>query len=149
VAVRADARGSIVTATLAWVAVTVAGASACGSRCDTVISLQPVTVQGSPAADLDLSARITAGGRPVPDVRLEFKAGWPPDGGIAFGTATTDADGVAHLHVDDAVGIQSILGKNATTWTKYQAEVSAFQTSQTATQAICIRSGQSSFRYEP
>lgn len=129
-------------------AIVVAG---CGSTCDTAVSVAPVVIQGGgrPSADLDLSARVTAGGRPVPDLRIEFRTGWPPDRGLLMGTEETDSDGVARLHVTDAVGPGSENGPQSVEWTRYQAEVSLVQTSKEASDAVCVRNGQASFRYEP
>lgn len=142
---------------LAKVAVTVllgmatAVAAGCGSSCDTAVSVAPVVIQGvgRASADLDLSARVTAGGRAVPNLRIEFRTGWPPDGGLLMGTEETDQDGVARLHVADAVGPDSENGPQSTEWTKYQAEVSLVQTSKEASDAVCVRNGQASFRYDP
>lgn len=122
----------------------------CGSRCDTAVSVAPVVIQGGGrgSADLDLSARVTAGGRPVQGLRMEFRAGWPPDRGLLMGTEETDQDGVARLHVADAVGPDSENGPQSTEWTKYQAEVSLVQTSESS-DAVCVRNGQAPFRYEP
>ncbi|WP_433261367.1 hypothetical protein ACQPZF_26585 [Actinosynnema sp. CS-041913] len=132
-----------------------AAVSACatggGDACDTTVTVDPVVIQGSgaPAADLDLQARVVDGGKPVAGLVLEFRVGWPPEGGALAGSADTDADGVARLHVDDYLRATPVQGVDFTAIGRYQAEVSEFQTSEEAGKAVCIRSSQAPFRYEP
>ncbi|NUT93332.1 MAG: hypothetical protein HOY78_15060 [Saccharothrix sp.] len=113
--------------------------------------MEPVVIRGggAPATDLDLQARATDGGKPVAGLVLEFRVGWPPEGGALAGSADTDADGVARLHVADYLRATPTQGVDFTAMTRYQAEVSLFQTSEEAGKAVCVRNGQASFRYEP
>ncbi|CAL9440555.1 hypothetical protein SUDANB95_02223 [Actinosynnema sp. ALI-1.44] len=115
------------------------------------MTVEPVVIRGggAPAADLDLQARVVDGGKPVAGLVLEFRVGWPPEGGAPAGSADTDADGVARLHVDDYLRATPVQGMDFTRIGRYQAEVSLFQTSEDVGRAVCVRSGQASFRYEP
>ena len=149
----ADHRRATVATVLAAATVAALTASGCSEQrrdCDTTVTVEPVRLQarGQAAVDLDLSARVTAGGNPVADLVIDFKVGWPPDGGIAFGSAPTDTGGTARLHVPGAISPRT-RGTDAGTWTKYQAEVALFQPSDQATGKTCIRSGEAPFRYEP
>lgn len=153
VAPAADHRRATVATVLAAATVAALALSGCSEQrreCDTKVAVEPVTLEagGRAAVDLDLSARVTAGGNPVADLVIDFKVGWPPDGGIAFGSAPTDAGGIARLHVPGAVSPRT-RGTDASTWTKYQAEVALFQQSDQAAGKTCIRSGQAPFQYQP
>ena len=153
VAPAADHRRVTVAVVFAVATVAALAVSGCADQrrgCDTKVSVDPVILRadGRPAIDLDLSARITAGGQPVADLVIDFKVGWPPDGGISFGSATTDASGTAHLQVPAAISPRT-RGTDATTWTKYQAEVALFQQSDQAAKKTCVRSAQAPFHYDP
>ncbi|WP_309114261.1 hypothetical protein [Saccharothrix sp.] len=131
------------------------GGAACttggGDECDTAVTVEPVVIRGggAPTADLDLQARAVDGGKPVAGLVLEFRLGWPPEGGAVVGSADTGADGVARLHVDDYLRATPVQGMDFTAMGRYQAEVSAFQTSEEVGRSVCVRGGQASFRYEP
>jgi hypothetical protein len=144
-----------VTTVLLWAAVTAAVSASvgCGGGCDTEVALEPVVIRGNgqQRVDLDLSARITAGGRPIKDLVVQFEIGWPASGagGTALGSATTNADGVARLHAPGYLGPGSAFGENAAEWTRYEAEPALFQPSKEAADRMCMRTGQASFRFEP
>ncbi|MFI9815921.1 hypothetical protein [Saccharothrix variisporea] len=119
--------------------------------CDTTVTVEPVVIRGggAPATALDLQARATDGGKPVAGLVLEFRVGWPPDSGALAGSADTDAEGVARLHVADYLRATPTQGVDFTKMTRYQAEVSLFQTSEGVGKSVCVRNGQAPFRYEP
>jgi hypothetical protein len=122
---------------------------ACGSGCFAELHLDPVEVQGNgrPRVDLDLSARLTDDGHPVPGVGVEFYGIGP--GGVILGTATTDAEGTAHLHATGALGPDSINGRQADRWTAYRVKVSVLQQSRPAADTICAGQADAGFRFVP
>lgn len=122
---------------------------ACGSGCSAELHVDPVEIQGKgrPRVDLDLSARITDGGRAVPGVEVEFYGIGP--GGVIVGTATSDAEGVARLHATGAVGPDSINGRQADKWTAYRVKVSVLQHSRPAADIICAGQADAGFRFVP
>jgi hypothetical protein len=128
----------------------VASVSGCGLGCDAELRVEPVVIHGSgkPRVDVDLSARITDGGKPVEGVDIEF-FGIGPDG-VILGDATSGPDGVAHLHARGAVGPGSIWGEHADQWTAYRARVSYLQgDDEAAARTICAKPVDAPFRFEP
>jgi hypothetical protein len=127
--------------------------TACGSGCDASIAAEPVVVlgEGKRIVNLDLSARVSRDGRGLGGVDVVFEIGWPPDGsgGRYIGSARSDADGVAKLHVQNALGPYSATGEHAAEWTKYQVEPSLIQPSDEAAKAVCSGTAEASFRFEP
>ncbi|MEU4445443.1 hypothetical protein AB0K14_26440 [Actinosynnema sp. NPDC050801] len=121
----------------------------CGLGCGYALAVEPVTVEGhgAPRVDLELTARLTDDGKPVPGVNVEFAA--LGANGVVLGYVTTDADGVARLVKDDGAGPESIDGHNADKWTEYQAKVFPFQTGEGAGDAVCAEPATAPFRFKP
>lgn len=147
----ADRRVLLVVATFAIAATTVV--PGCSSSCDARIVVEPVTLQGGgkQIVHLDLAANVTLDGHAAPGVDVVFEIGWPSggDGGRTIGSAKTGADGVARLHVENAIGPLSAMGEKAAEWTKYTAEPSLIQPSDEAAKAVCAGEATAAFRYEP
>lgn len=146
-----DRRNTLVAAALTVAAVT--AVPGCSSGCDARITVEPVTVQGGgkEIVHLDLAANVTLDGRAAPGVDVVFEIGWPSggSGGRNIGSVKTGADGVARLHVENAVGPLSAMGEKAAEWTKYTAEPSLIQPSDEAAKAVCAGEAEAAFRYEP
>lgn len=137
-------RFRVVVAVLAF-APAFAATTACGTGCAAEVRVDPVELTGT---DLELSALVTDDGDPVAGVVVEF-AGTGPNGGIVVGDATSGADGVAHLFSKDGLGPDSIRGRDADTWTTYQARVSTIQSDDAAADTICAERAEAPFRYAP
>jgi hypothetical protein len=139
---------ALVVATVAW-----GGMAGCGAQCDARIAVEAVVLKGSgrEIIPLELSARVTIDGRGAPGVDVVFEIGWPPDGsgGRNLGSGVTDSDGIARLHVSNAVGPYSAFGTKAAEWTKYRAEPSLIQSSDSAAKAVCAGRVEAPFRFEP
>jgi hypothetical protein len=79
-----------------------AAVTGCGSGCDTALTATVGTAHrtgtGAVAAQiqLDLSARLTSGGKGVGGVRIAFVGTLPGGAAVDAAGAVTDAEGVAH-----------------------------------------------------
>lgn len=118
-------------------------------KCDTAITVEPVTVQGAEGpVDLDLKATVTDAGRPASGVKVEFLLGWPPDEGVVVGSAITGADGVAHLL--EPGGLRGTTETYVTAgFTKYRAEIPLLYQPESAGKSLCLVNAEAAFEYVP
>lgn len=115
-------RPGVVAAALLVVPTPVA-VTGCSSACDTVLTAAPGTAHRTgpgavaPEISLDLSARLTSGGKGVAGVRIAFTGMVPGAAPADAAGATTGADGVAHYVGPADYGLANALASVTTAQT--------------------------------
>lgn len=132
--------------------------AACGSGCDTALTVSAGTAHRTGSTpimadiQLDVSARLTSGGRGIGGVRIGFIGIVPGNAPVGAGGAVTNADGVAHYSGPADAGLARALTPVTTARTiRYEAQtmVLGSNPSSDVCNLLSTHSQPADLRYQP